>query len=171
MRGRDTGKALVAHPVPELVSITGSTRAGIDVATVAAADLKRTHLELGGNAPLLVFDDVDVAEVAEAIMAAGLYNAGQDCTAGSRVIAHTAIYPRLVSALGAAASARRAGPPDDATADFGPLNNADQFARVRGLIERLPEHADVVTGGKTLGAAGCFYAPTVVSGWRRTTRW
>jgi 1-pyrroline dehydrogenase len=161
---RDTGRTLVAHPVPDLVSITGSTRAGIDVATVAAADLKRTHLELGGNAPLLVFDDVDVDAVAEAIVTAGMYNAGQDCTAGTRVIVDRSIHDDLVAAIGTAAAARRAGPPSDGAADFGPLNNAAQFDRVRGLVAAAPAYADVVTGGKPADGAGFFYPPTVIAG-------
>jgi betaine-aldehyde dehydrogenase len=155
---RGTGRALVAHPVTELVSITGSTRAGIDVATVAAADLKRTHLELGGNAPLLVFDDVDPAETAEGITAAAFYNAGQDCTAGSRVLVHESVHDDVVAELAKAAAAYRPG------VDFGPLNNAAQFGRVRGLVDRLPAHGRVETGGNPAGDRGFFFSPTVISG-------
>ncbi|WP_158891900.1 aminobutyraldehyde dehydrogenase [Amycolatopsis anabasis] len=158
---RDTGRALVRHPVTELVSITGSTRAGIDVATVAAADLKRTHLELGGNAPLLVFDDVDLAEAAEGIAGAAFYNAGQDCTAGSRVLVHTAIHDDFVAELTKAAARYRPG------ADFGPLNNAAQFDRVRGLVDRLPPHAAVACGGTPTGERGFFFSPTVITGLRQ----
>ncbi|OZM71049.1 gamma-aminobutyraldehyde dehydrogenase [Amycolatopsis antarctica] len=161
---RNTGRALVAHPVTELVSITGSTRAGIDVATVAAADLKRTHLELGGNAPLLVFADTDVAATATAIIDAACYNAGQDCTAGTRVLAEDAIHDELAAALAAAAAAKRTAPPSDPAADFGPLNNRAQFDRVRGLVERLPADARVHTGGSRSGERGFFFSPTVVSG-------
>jgi 1-pyrroline dehydrogenase len=155
---RDTGRALVKHPLTELVSITGSTRAGIDVATVAAADLKRTHLELGGNAPLLVFDDVGIAEAAEGVVGAAFYNAGQDCTAGSRVIVHESIHDEFVAELTKVAVAHQAG------TDFGPLNSAAQFDRVRGLIERLPAHAQIHTGGTPSGDRGFFFAPTVISG-------
>ncbi|MEV6642265.1 aminobutyraldehyde dehydrogenase [Amycolatopsis sp. NPDC051371] len=158
---RDTGRALVRHPLTDLVSITGSTRAGIDVATVAAADLKRTHLELGGNAPLLVFPDVDVAATAEDIVGAAFYNAGQDCTAGSRVLVHASIHDDFVASLAKAAAAQTPG------VDFGPLNSATQLSRVQGLISRLPSHARIETGGTRFGSRGFFFAPTVVSGLRQ----
>ena len=158
---RDTGRALVRHPITELVSITGSTRAGIDVATVAATDLKRTHLELGGNAPLLVFPDVDLAEAAEGVVGAAFYNAGQDCTAGSRVLVHAAIHDDFVAELSKVAAAQTPG------VDYGPLNSKAQFDRVRGLVEGVPAHARVETGGKPSGERGFFYAPTVVSGLRQ----
>ncbi|GAB3142389.1 gamma-aminobutyraldehyde dehydrogenase [Amycolatopsis stemonae] len=158
---RDTGRALVKHPITDLVSITGSTRAGIDVATVAAADLKRTHLELGGNAPLLVFPDVDLAATAEGIVGAAFYNAGQDCTAGSRVLVHESIHDDFVAALAKTAAAQTPG------VDYGPLNSAAQFSRVEGLISRLPAHARVETGGSRFGAKGFYFSPTVVSGLRQ----
>ncbi|HKN52609.1 MAG TPA: aldehyde dehydrogenase family protein, partial [Amycolatopsis sp.] len=144
-----------------LVSITGSTRAGIDVATVAAADLKRTHLELGGNAPLLVFDDVNLAEAAEGIVGAAFYNAGQDCTAGSRVLVQSSIHDEFVTELAKAAAAQTPG------VDFGPLNSTAQFERVRGLVDRVPAHARVETGGAPHGGPGFFFAPTVISGLRQ----
>jgi betaine-aldehyde dehydrogenase len=158
---RDTGRALVKHPITDLVSITGSTRAGIDVATVAAADLKRTHLELGGNAPLLVFPDAGLAATAEGIVGAAFYNAGQDCTAGSRVLVHASIHDDFVASLAKAAAAQTPG------VDFGPLNSAAQFARVEGLISRLPSHARVETGGTRFGAQGFYFSPTVISGLRQ----
>ncbi|MDS0138446.1 MULTISPECIES: aminobutyraldehyde dehydrogenase [unclassified Amycolatopsis] len=158
---RDTGRALVKHPITALVSITGSTRAGIDVATVAAADLKRTHLELGGNAPLLVFPDAGLAETAEGIVGAAFYNAGQDCTAGSRVLVHESIHDDFVAALAKAAAAQTPG------VDYGPLNSAAQFSRVEGLIARLPSHARIETGGTRFGSRGFFFAPTVISGLRQ----
>jgi betaine-aldehyde dehydrogenase len=158
---RDTGRALVKHPITELVSITGSTRAGIDVATVAAADLKRTHLELGGNAPLLVFGDVDVAETAAGILGSAFYNAGQDCTAGTRVLVHESIHDEFVAELTKTAAEVKPG------TDFGPLNSEAQLARVRGLIDRLPKHATVNTGGTPSGERGFFFAPTVISGLRQ----
>jgi 1-pyrroline dehydrogenase len=158
---RDTGRALVKHPITDLVSITGSTRAGINVATVAAADLKRTHLELGGNAPLLVFPDVDLAATAEGIVGAAFYNAGQDCTAGSRVLVHTSIHDDFVAELTKAAAAQTPG------VDFGPLNSAAQLSRVQGLIERLPDHARIETGGTAFGDRGFSFSPTVISGLRQ----
>ncbi|MEU5263381.1 aminobutyraldehyde dehydrogenase [Amycolatopsis sp. NPDC021455] len=158
---RDTGRALVRHPGTDLVSITGSTRAGIDVATVAAADLKRTHLELGGNAPLLVFPDADLASTVEGIAGAAFYNAGQDCTAGSRVLVHESIHDDFVASLAKAASAQTPG------VDYGPLNSAAQFSRVEGLISRLPSHARIETGGTRFGARGFFFSPTVISGVRQ----
>ncbi|QKV79472.1 aminobutyraldehyde dehydrogenase [Amycolatopsis sp. Hca4] len=158
---RDTGRALVKHPITALVSITGSTRAGIDVATVAAADLKRTHLELGGNAPLLVFPDVDIAAAAEGIVGAAFYNAGQDCTAGSRVLVHDSIHDDFLAELAKTAAAQTPG------VDYGPLNSAAQFARVEGLIAGLPSHARIETGGTRFGSRGFHYAPTVISGVRQ----
>ncbi|OLT45933.1 gamma-aminobutyraldehyde dehydrogenase [Saccharomonospora sp. CUA-673] len=155
---RDTGRALVAHPATELVSITGSTRAGIDVATTAAADLTRTHLELGGNAPLVVFDDVDVAETARGICDAAFYNAGQDCTAGSRVLVHESVHDALVAELTAVAAATRPG------VDFGPLNSAAQLARVQGLVDRLGPHTEIRTGGTAVGEHGFLFSPTVITG-------
>ncbi|HEY7272836.1 MAG TPA: aldehyde dehydrogenase family protein, partial [Actinoplanes sp.] len=161
---RDTGRAVVSHPTPQLVSITGSTRAGREVALAASADLKRTHLELGGKAPVVIFDDADLAAAAEAIAGAGYFNAGQDCTAATRVLASPRIYPDFVSALADQAKNTRTAGPDDEDADYGPLNNADQFARVSGFLERLPDHASVDAGGSKVGDRGYFYSPTVVSG-------
>ncbi|MFI5608233.1 aminobutyraldehyde dehydrogenase [Amycolatopsis sp. NPDC051903] len=154
---RETGRALVRHPLTDLVSITGSTRAGIDVATVAAADLKRTHLELGGNAPLLVFPDVDIADTAARIVGAACYNAGQDCTAGSRVLVHADVHDEFVTELTKAAAAQRPG------VDYGPLNSRAQLDRVLGLLARLPAHARVETGGTAPGP-GFQLSPTVVTG-------
>ncbi|MEV4639809.1 aminobutyraldehyde dehydrogenase [Actinoplanes sp. NPDC049548] len=164
---RDTGRALVAHPVPRLVSITGSTRAGMEVAAAAAADLKKVHLELGGKAPVVVFDDVDVAAVAEAIAGAGYFNAGQDCTAATRVLVHDRIAGDFTAALAGAAKATVVGRPDDPAAAYGPLNNADQLGRVSGFLERTPGHAEIVTGGRRIGEHGYFVEPTVVAGLRQ----
>lgn len=161
---RETGAALVAHPVPRLVSITGSTRAGIAVATAAAADLKRAHLELGGNAPVVVFDDVDVAAAVEGITAAGLFNAGQDCTAATRLIVQDGVHDEFLAALAEAVAATRTGfDPSDEDIFYGPINNAAQLEHVRGLVDRVPDHARVVTGGRQVGERGYFYAPTVVA--------
>jgi len=164
---RDTGRALVAHDVPQLVSITGSTRAGREVATAAGAGLKRTHLELGGKAPVVVFDDADLAVAAEAIAVGGYFNAGQDCTAATRVLAAPGIHDDVVAALAEQARGTKVGLPDDADVAYGPLNNANQFDRVRGFVDRLPDHASVAVGGERVGDRGFFYAPTVVSGLRQ----
>jgi betaine-aldehyde dehydrogenase len=161
---RDTGRALVAHPTPQLVSITGSTRAGMEVAAAAAPDLKRTHLELGGKAPVVIFDDADIAAAAEAIALGGYFNAGQDCTAATRVLAGPGIHDDFVAALAEQARSTKTGAPDDEDVLYGPLNNANQLARVRGFLDRLPGHAKIETGGSQVGERGYFYAPTVVSG-------
>jgi betaine-aldehyde dehydrogenase len=164
---RDTGRALVAHPAPQLVSITGSTRAGMEVAGAAAADLKRVHLELGGKAPVLVFDDVDIEATAAAVAGAGYFNAGQDCTAATRVLVHERIAADFTAALAAAAAATRVGGPEDTSAYCGPVNNAAQFARIRGFLDRAPAHAEIVTGGDRVGERGYFVAPAVVAGLRQ----
>ncbi|MEV1288702.1 gamma-aminobutyraldehyde dehydrogenase [Micromonospora sp. NPDC049679] len=164
---RDTGRNLVSHPTPQLVSITGSTRAGMEVASAAATDLKRTHLELGGKAPVLVFDDADIAAAAEAIAVGGYFNAGQDCTAATRVLAGPGVYDDFVAALAEQARNTRTGTPDDADVLYGPLNNANQLARVAGFVDRLPDHAAIQAGGGRVGDRGYFYAPTVVSGVRQ----
>jgi betaine-aldehyde dehydrogenase len=161
---RDTGRALVSDPVPAMVSITGSVRAGREVAVAAAAQLKRTHLELGGKAPVLVFDDADLELAAEGIAGAGYFNAGQDCTAATRVLASPGIHDDLVDALAEQARATTTGPPSDEDAAYGPLNNAAQLERVGGFVDRLPDHARVVAGGARIGDVGYFFQPTVVAG-------
>jgi betaine-aldehyde dehydrogenase len=164
---RDTGRALVAHPVPAMVSVTGSVRAGMEVARAAADNLTKVHLELGGKAPVIVFDDVDAEAVAAEIAGAGYFNAGQDCTAATRVLAAPGIYDDLVAALASAARDTHTGPPSDTAADFGPLNNANQLTRVGGFVERAPAHAEVVAGGAAAGGPGYFYPATVVAGLRQ----
>jgi betaine-aldehyde dehydrogenase len=161
--GRDTGRGMVEHSIPNLVSLTGSVAAGVDVARVAAADLKRTHLELGGKTPVIVCPDADLAATAKAIVNAGFGNAGQDCTAAARVLAADEIYDEFVTLLVAEAEARRPGPPSDPTAAYGPLNNAQQLERVSGFVHQLPAHARVLSGGQRLGDVGFFFAPTVVA--------
>jgi betaine-aldehyde dehydrogenase len=161
---RDTGRELIAHKTPSMVSITGSVRAGMEVARAAADDLKRVHLELGGKAPVVVFDDADVAAAAEGIAGAGYFNAGQDCTAATRVLAAPGVAADLTAALGEQASGTVTGGLDVPDAYFGPLNNPNQLARVEGMIERTPSHAEIVTGGHRVGERGYLYAPTVVSG-------
>ena len=164
---RDTGRAVVAHPGPQMVAITGSVRAGREVAISAASDLKRVHLELGGKAPVIVFDDADVAKAAEAIAIAGYFNAGQDCTAATRVLAGPRVVRDFTDALVEQARQTRTGAPVDEDTAYGPLNNANQLARVSGFVERTPSHAEVLTGGARVGEAGYFYAPTVVAGLRQ----
>ncbi|WP_030455691.1 gamma-aminobutyraldehyde dehydrogenase [Herbidospora cretacea] len=160
---RETGSLVVSHPTASMVAITGSVGAGMAVAKSAADDLKRVHLELGGKAPVVVFDDIkDVKAAAEAIAGAGLYNAGQDCTAACRVLVQESIHAEFAEALKEAAAATVTGTGDDAF--YGPLNNPSQLARVQGFFERLPEHATVLTGGERVGEAGYFFAPTVVDG-------
>jgi betaine-aldehyde dehydrogenase len=161
---RDTGRALVAHPTPELVSITGSVRAGMEVARSAADDLKRTHLELGGKAPVVVFDDADLEAAAEGIAAAGYFNAGQDCTSATRVLAGPRVHDDFLAALTEQARATKTGAPDDPDTAYGPVNNDAQLQRVTGFIDRLPDHASLATGGERVGDRGYYYAPTVVSG-------
>jgi betaine-aldehyde dehydrogenase len=161
---RDSGRALVEHRGPGLVSITGSVRAGMEVAASAATDLKRVHLELGGNAPVIVCDDADLAAAAEGIAVAGFFNAGQDCTAATRVIAAASVHDRFVDMLVAEAKNKKVGGLDVADADLGPLNNPQQLERVTGFISRLPSHAQVLTGGERIGTDGYFFAPTVVAG-------
>ncbi len=164
---RDTGRLLVEHPTPAMVSVTGSVRAGMEVAAMASAGVKRVHLELGGKAPVLVFDDADVAAAAEGIAIAGYFNAGQDCTAATRVLAGPGIYDDFVAALTEQAQGHTVGGLDVEDADFGPLNSANQLARLSGFFERRPAHAEVVTGGSRVGDRGFCFAPTVVAGLRQ----
>jgi betaine-aldehyde dehydrogenase len=160
---RDTGRAMVEHDVPSMVSITGSVRAGMEVAGAAARSLKRVHLELGGKAPVIVFDDADIEAAAAGIAAAGYFNAGQDCTAATRVVCGPKIYPEFIAALADQAAQARTGAPSDTGATYGPINNAAQLARVAGMVERTPGHARVITGGEQVASEGYFYAPTVIA--------
>ena len=164
---RDTGRALVSHEIPQMVSITGSVRAGIEVAQAAAAGLKRVHLELGGKAPVLVFDDADIEQAVRQITDAGYYNAGQDCTAATRVLAGPGIGADLADALVERAATVTTGGREDTDAYFGPLNNLAHLARVQGFLERAPEHATIATGGHRVGDRGFCFAPTVVTGLRQ----
>jgi betaine-aldehyde dehydrogenase len=161
--GRATGQAMVSHPVPAMVSLTGSVRAGMEVAAAAAAGLKRVHLELGGKAPVLIFDDADVARTADGVASAGYFNAGQDCTAATRVLVAPRIHDDFVAALADAAKATKVGRVGD-DADYGPLNSAEALGRVQGHLSRLPGHAEVVTGGSQVSGPGYLFEPTVVTG-------
>ena len=164
---RDTGRALVRHPIPQMVSITGSTRAGVEVARTAAEDVKRVHLELGGKAAVIVFDDADLSKAAEGIALAGYFNAGQDCTSATRVLAGPRVHDDFAAALTDRAKGTRVGPPDAQDVLYGPLNNVNQLNHVSGMVERAPDHAQVMTGGHQVGERGYFYEPTVVSGLRQ----
>ncbi|MGH3860613.1 gamma-aminobutyraldehyde dehydrogenase [Actinokineospora sp.] len=164
---RDTGRAIVAHPTPAMVSITGSTRAGYEVAATAAKDLKRTHLELGGKAPVIVFADADIEAAAEGIAIAGFFNAGQDCTAATRVLVAEEIADEFEAALADQAKGTKVGMPTDSDVLYGPLNNAGQLERVAGVLSRLPDHARVLAGGERHGSEGYFWQPTVVAGLRQ----
>jgi betaine-aldehyde dehydrogenase len=160
---RETGRAIVSHKTPAMVSITGSTRAGYEVAEAAAKDLKRTHLELGGKAPVVVFDDADLENAAENIAIAGYFNAGQDCTAATRVLVGPRIADDFAEALAEQARNTKVGAPNDEDVLFGPLNNANQLDRVGGMLQRLPDHARLRAGGARIGERGYFWQPTVVS--------
>jgi betaine-aldehyde dehydrogenase len=161
---RDSGRALVDHPTPQMVSITGSVRAGMEVATNAAKDLKKVHLELGGKAPVVVFADADLPAAAEAIAIAGFFNAGQDCTAATRVMVEASAYDDFVALLGAQARENilTGGPTEDVL--YGPVNNANQLARVAGFVERTPSHATIIAGGTQVDRPGYFWNPTVIAG-------
>ena len=165
---RETGRMLVEHPTPQLVAITGSVRAGMQVAASAAQSLKRVHLELGGKAPALVFADADLDRAARGIVEAAFFNAGQDCTAATRVLVDAAVHDELVAKLVAhTRDHAKAGAPDDPDAFFGPVNNPDQLARVQGFVDRLPSHAAIAIGGHRQGDAGCFFEATIVTGVRQ----
>ncbi len=164
---RDTGRMVVSHSRADMVAITGSVRAGAQVAASAAEGLKRVHLELGGKAPVIVFDDADIDAAVEGIAIAGYFNAGQDCTAATRVLAGPGIHDDFVAALAAYAKDNaKVGMPEDEDALLGPVNNPAQLARVQGFLDRLPGHASVQAGGNRVGALGdgYFLEPTVVSG-------
>jgi betaine-aldehyde dehydrogenase len=167
---RDTGRALVEHKTPQLVAITGSVGAGMQVAESASRDLKRVHLELGGKAPVVVFDDADLEAAAENIAIAGYFNAGQDCTAATRVLAAPGIHDDFVAALTEQARSTRTtyeNGPGDEDAMVPPVNNANQLERVTGFLDRAPSHAEVTTGGRRQGDHGFFVEPTVVAGLRQ----
>ena len=167
---RDTGRALVEHRTPQLVAITGSVGAGMQVAESASRDLKRVHLELGGKAPVVVFDDADLEAAAEAIAVAGYFNAGQDCTAATRVLAGPGIHDDFVAALTEQARSTRTtyeNGAGDEDAMVPPVNNANQLAHVTGFLDRAPDHAQVTAGGHRQGDRGFFVEPTVVAGLRQ----
>ena len=164
---RETGKLLAEHKTPAMISITGSVQAGMSVARSAANDLKRVHLELGGKAPVVVFDDADLEAAAEAIAIAGYFNAGQDCTAATRVIVQAGVYEEFVALLAKqAADVIKTGAPTEDVL-YGAVNNANQLARVQGFIDRIPSHARIAAGGTQVDRAGYFFNPTVVADLRQ----
>lgn len=160
---RDTGRALVEHATPAMVSITGSVRAGMEVAGSAAKQVKRVHLELGGKAPVVVFDDANLESAAEGIAIAGFFNAGQDCTAATRVLVQAGVYDQMVALLtDQAKNSIAIGMPHEDVL-VGPVNNANQLTRVSGFLDRAPSHARVMAGGKALARPGFFFPPTIVA--------
>lgn len=165
--GRETGAAMVDHPTPAMISITGSVRAGMAVAKAASGDLKRVHLELGGKAPVIVFDDADIDLAVQGIVTAGYFNAGQDCTAATRLLVQEGIHDEFVAALAEYARTHATTGTPDEDVLFGPVNNADQFSRVAGFVDRLPDHAKVELGGQRHGERGYFWDATIVSNLRQ----
>ncbi len=160
---RDTGRALVEHEIPQMVSITGSVRAGMEVAGSAAKDLKKLHLELGGKAPVVIFDDANLEAACEWIAVAGYFNAGQDCTAATRVLVEASAYDDVVALLSEQAkNVIKVGMPNEDVL-VGPVNNANQLARVQGFLDRVPSHARVSAGGTAIKGPGYFWNPTVVA--------
>ena len=165
--GRPTGQALLEHRDVDMVSLTGSVETGKHVARTAADTLKRVHLELGGKAPVVVFDDVSLESALETIAGTGYYNAGQDCTAATRVLAAGGVYDDVVSGLAEQAQGLVVGDTLSPQTTLGPVNSARQRERVEGFLERRPDHAEVVTGGKEPDRPGFYLEPTVVAGLRQ----
>jgi betaine-aldehyde dehydrogenase len=161
--GDPAGASLVTHPDVDFVSLTGSPETGKWIARAAADTLKRVHLELGGKAPVIVFDDADLDAVRETIAATALYNAGQDCTAATRVLASASVYDNVVSGLAQEAQGYRMGDLRDESTTLGPVISERQRARIGGFIEGRPGHAEVVTGGKQPDLPGFYFEPTVVA--------
>jgi betaine-aldehyde dehydrogenase len=163
-RGEPTGQALIGHPEVDMVSLTGSVETGKHIARTAADSLKRVHLELGGKAPVVVFDDVSLESALETIAGTGYYNAGQDCTAATRVLAGAKVYDDVVNGLAAQAQGLVIGDTLAPETTLGPVNSARQRERVEGFLRRKPEHAEVVTGGSAPERRGFYLEPTVVAG-------
>jgi betaine-aldehyde dehydrogenase len=161
--GDPAGSALVTHADVDFVSLTGSPDTGKWIAKHAADTLKRVHLELGGKAPVIIFDDADIPATAEFVAATGLFNAGQDCTAATRILASSKVYDDVVSALADEAKGYKMGDLLDPETTLGPVISARQRERVGGFVERKPGHAEVVTGGKQPDLPGFYYEPTVVA--------
>ena len=165
-RGATVGERVATHPSVRMVSLTGDIGTGRKILTAATATIKRTHLELGGKAPVIVLDDADVALAVDAVRSFGFYNAGQDCTAACRVYCASGIYEKFVAGLAAAVATLRCGAADDDSQDLGPLVSESQRARVAGFVDRaraLP-HMQIVAGGAAPDGDGYFYTPTVIAG-------
>jgi betaine-aldehyde dehydrogenase len=162
--GEPAGAALVRHSDVAMVSLTGDVATGKEVASAAAASLKRVHLELGGKAPVVVFDDADLEAVVEGVKIAGYFNAGQDCTAATRVLAGPKIHDDFVSGIAEAAGSLKVGDPTEEGTEMGPLVSEAQRERVTGFLNRAPKHAQTVVGGKAPNGGGYFMEPTVVAG-------
>jgi betaine-aldehyde dehydrogenase len=163
-RGEPTGEALISHPDVDMVGLTGSVDTGKHIAKVAADTLKRVHLELGGKAPVIVFDDVSMESAMETIAGTGYYNAGQDCTAATRVLASGSVYDDVVSGLAGQARGLVIGDTLSADTTLGPVNSKRQLDRVEGFLQRRPERAEIVTGGSEPDRPGFYLEPTVVAG-------
>lgn len=165
-RGSSVGQVLVEHPKVRMVSITGDVATGRKVLQAASGSLKRTHLELGGKAPVIVLDDADLASVVEGVRTFGYYNAGQDCTAACRIYAGPKIYENLVADLTAAVASIKVGPQDEDDVEIGPLISDRQRNRVASFVERaqMAGHMQITTGGTIRAGAGFFYEPTVIAG-------
>jgi betaine-aldehyde dehydrogenase len=162
---RDTGRAMVAHKRPDMVSITGSVRAGMEIMSNSAPDLKRVHLELGGKAPVIVFPDCDFEATVEGVATAGVLNAGQDCAAGCRVLVHESIAEEFTAALAKRVAQFKFGAPEDDNSFYGSINSLAQLERVQGFIDRLPSHAQVLAGGHAQRInGGYFFEPTLIGG-------
>jgi betaine-aldehyde dehydrogenase len=161
--GEPAGSSLVTHPDVDMVSLTGSPETGKWIAKAASETLKRVHLELGGKAPVVVFDDVEMETAMETIAATGYYNAGQDCTAATRVLASKGVYDDVVAGLSDQAQGQVLGDTKSAETTLGPVNSERQRGRVEGFLERKPGHAEVVTGGRRPDLPGFYLEPTVVS--------
>ena len=165
--GDPVGQAIVTHPEIRMVSLTGSVETGKWIARNAADTLKRVHLELGGKAPVIVFDDVDLETALETIAGTGYYNAGQDCTAATRVLAARSVYDQVVGGLAEHAQGFVVGDTRSQDTTLGPLNSERQRDRVSGFLERTPANAEIVTGGHRPDRPGFFLEPTVVAGLRQ----
>jgi aminobutyraldehyde dehydrogenase len=165
-RGESVGAPMISQPQVKMISITGDISTGQKIMDVAAKSVKRTHLELGGKAPVIVFDDADLSEVVEGVRTFGFYNAGQDCTAACRIYAGKKIYEKLVAGLSSAASNIKMGTQKEKDVEMGPLISARQRERVAGFVDRAKaqKHIEITTGGKIRTGKGFFYEPTIVAG-------
>ena len=168
-RGNEVGSPLVAHPKVRMVSLTGSIATGRKLVEIASQTMKRTHMELGGKAPVIVLDDANLEEVVAGIRTFGFYNAGQDCTAACRIYAQKGIYEKLVAELGSAIGSLKMGLQDDPATELGPLIYSAHRERVAGFVERAAaqSHIEIVTGGKLVTGPGYFFEPTLIAGARQ----